>query len=195
MELQLLMRMLRPEPGERLLDVGCGTGYFARRFAREAGMRVTGLDPNLPWLTFARSQSSSERFVAGGAERLPFRDRSFDRTISITALCFIAEQREALQEMVRVTRTRLVLGLLNRRSVLYLQKGRRGGAGGYRGAHWHTPHEARCLFEGLPVHDLELKTAVFLPSGGAIARVIETQLPDRSPFGGFLAVAASPAHP
>ena len=194
-EFRLLVSMLRPLPGETLLDVGCGTGHFTRRFAREAGVHVTGVDPDPTWLAYARAQAQAgERFIVGRAERLPFADRSFDRTTCITALCFIADQRNALREMIRVTRQRLMLGLLNRNSLLYLRKGRGGAAGGYRGAHWHTAREARSLLEGLPLKEVELRSAIHLPGGDWLARRVETVVPEQWLTGGFLAVAADIQH-
>jgi ubiquinone/menaquinone biosynthesis C-methylase UbiE len=49
-ECRLLQRLPQAEPGESLLDVGCGTGYFTRRFAAKSGLHVVGLDPNASWL-------------------------------------------------------------------------------------------------------------------------------------------------
>jgi len=49
-EFRLLLRLLAPQRGETLLDVGCGTGYFTRRCAREAGLQATGVDPDPQWL-------------------------------------------------------------------------------------------------------------------------------------------------
>lgn len=194
-EFRLLVSLLRPRSGETLLDVGCGTGHFTRRFAREAGVHVTGVDPDPNWLAYARAQAQEgECFVVGRAERLPFADRSFDRTTCITALCFIADQRNALREMIRVTRHRLVLGLLNRNSLLYLRRGRGGGAGGYRGAHWHTAREVRSLLQGLSVKEVELRSAIHLPGGGRLARRAETLVPGQWLTGGFLAVAADIQH-
>ena len=190
-EFRLLLAMLRARRGDSLLDVGCGTGYFSRRFAREAGLQVTGLDPDPACLAYARTQAQpGEQFVEGRAERLPFADRSFDFTASVTAFCFIADQRQALQEMLRVTRRRLVLGLLNRCSLLHRRVGRGGGVGGYRGAHWHTPEEVRMLFDRIPGGNLELRAAIFLPGGGWLARLVEYMTPSRFLLGGFLAVAA-----
>lgn len=193
-EFRMLVGMLRAQPGDSLLDVGCGTGYFSRRFAREADLAVTGIDPDRASLAYARAQAQpGEHFVEGRAEQLPFGDRSFDGTVSVTALCFIDEQRQALQEMLRVTRRRIVLGLLNRNSLLHRQVGRRGGVGGYRGAHWHTPAEIRGLFDGLRTTKFELRSAIFLPGGGRVARPVEYSMPTRLLLGGFLAVAADAA--
>jgi SAM-dependent methyltransferase len=187
-EFRLLRSLLRPEDGESLLDLGCGTGYFTRRFATEARLQVIGLDPGPAWLAFAQAHGSGdERYCLGHAEALPFENASFDYAISVTALCFVADQRSALREMLRVTRKRFALGLLNRHSLLYLQKGRRGGAGAYRGAHWHTVEEVRALLDGLPVANLELRTAVLLPQGGVLARGVERVVPTRSSLGGFIA--------
>jgi ubiquinone/menaquinone biosynthesis C-methylase UbiE len=188
-EFELLQHALAPRPGETLLDVGCGTGYFTRLFAQRADVQVVGLDPNLDWLAFARD-AGTPACVAGRAERLPFRDASFDLAIAVTSLCFIRAQTEALREIVRVTRRRLALGLLNRHSVLYLQKGRGGGAGAYRGAHWHTAAEVRALFAQVPVRDLQLASAIFLPTGRPIAPAVERMLPAHVILGGFLLAAA-----
>jgi ubiquinone/menaquinone biosynthesis C-methylase UbiE len=191
-EYRLLHRMLAPAPDATLLDVGCGTGYFTRRFAQDAGLHVTGLDPNREWLDYARAHGGpNETYIAGDALELPFPDASFDFVVSITALCFIHDQRRALQQILRVARRRFALGLLNRHSILYRQKGRGGGTGAYQGAHWHTMTEIHALFRGLAVRDVFVRTAVFVPSAGAIARIIEPLAPNALPWGAFIAVAAS----
>ena len=189
-EFRLLRRLLRPACGESLLDVGCGTGYFTRRFACTTGLRVVGLDPNTSWLEFARASSTgSERYCLGAAESLPFADRSFDLGVSVTALCFVDDARRAVREILRVTRKRFAIGLLNRHSLLYLQKGRAVGSGAYRGAHWHTTQEIRALFDGLPGANLKVRCAVFLAGGGPIARGIERLISHRLSLGAFVVVA------
>ncbi len=187
-EYQLLHTLLAPAAGERLLDVGCGTGYFSRRFAR-AGSTVTGVDADPAMLRVAQARAGrGERYLAGDARALPFPDRSFDLAISVTALCFIPEQRQALAEILRVTRRSFAIGLLNRHSLLYLQKGRGGGRGAYRGAHWHTAAEVRALLAGLPVQNVTLRTAVLIPTGSRLARLGERFLGGRIPGGAFLVV-------
>jgi len=187
-EFVLLRGLLDARPGESILDVGCGTGYFTSRFASETDGSVVGLDPNLDWLRYARRTVDGPTWVAGGAEALPFGDRSFDLALAVTSLCFIAEERTAVLEMARVTRRRLALGLLNRHSLLWGEKGRGPHRGSYEGARWHTPAEARVLVDDLAVHGLRVRTAVFFPSGGVWSRVAERVLPSRLPWGAFLAV-------
>jgi ubiquinone/menaquinone biosynthesis C-methylase UbiE len=192
-EYRLLHRMLAPVSDATLLDVGCGTGYFTRRFAQDTGRRVTGLDPDRVWLDYARAHGGPNQvYIAGDARDLPFPDASFDFVASITALCFIQDQRQALQEIARVARKRFVLGLLNRHSMLYRKKGRDGGIGAYRGAHWHTVSEIHDLLCGLAVRDVLVRTAVFAPSAGVAARVIERLVPNLLPWGAFIAVVGTP---
>jgi SAM-dependent methyltransferase len=185
-EYALAVRLLAARPGDSLLDVGCGTGWFTRR-AADDDLRATGLDPNADWLAYARTRSSPGlRWVEGDARALPFADASFDHVLSIAALCFVDDERQAVAESVRVARRRFAIGWLNRNSLLYRQKGRGGGSGAYRGARWHSAGEVRALFAGLPVRKLELRTAIFLPSATPWARGLERALPAALPWGALL---------
>lgn len=185
-EYALAAHRLEARPGDGLLDVGCGTGWFSRRAAAD-GLAVTGLDPNSASLDFARSHSDPGlQWVEGDARALPFADASFDHVLSIAALCFIDDERQAVAECVRVARRRFAIGWLNRASLLYRQKGQGGGSGAYRGARWHTAAEVRALFAGLPVRHLKLRSAVFLPSASRSARSLEWVVPSVLPWGGLL---------
>lgn len=188
-EFELLCRHLDMRAGTSLLDVGCGSGWFTRRFAA-AGLDVTGLDVDADALDFARQRSDQDiSYVAGDARRLPFPDQSFDQVISITALCFVDDWPRAIAEIVRVTRRRFVLGLLNRHSLLWLDKGRSGGKGAYQGAHWHTRSELDEALKALPVEHVHFSTAIFLPSGTGFAQAVERVLPKSLPWGAFLVVS------
>lgn len=185
-EYALAARHLKTRPGDSLLDVGCGTGWFTRRAAADT-LHVTGLDPNSAWLDYARAHSQPElNWVAGDARDLPFADASFDHVLSIAALCFIDDERQAVAECVRVARRRFAIGWLNRNSLLYRQKGRDGGSGAYRGARWHDADEVRAQFAGLPVRALRLRSAIFLPSANGTARRLEPVVPSALPWGGLL---------
>jgi SAM-dependent methyltransferase len=185
-EYALAARLLAARPGDSLLDVGCGTGWFTRRAAAD-GLVVTGLDPNTVWLDYARAHSRPDlRWVEGDARVLPFADASFDHVLSIAALCFVDDERRAVAEAVRVARHGFAIGWLNRCSLLYRQKGRAGGSGAYRGARWHSANEVRALFFGLPVRNLKLRSAIFLPSATRTARCLESAIPAALPWGGLL---------
>lgn len=194
-EYRLLAGLLGARPGESLLDVGCGTGWFSRRFAA-AGLRVTGIDTNQEWLAWAaRRAGPPVDYRCADARKLPFADRSFDRVASVTALCFIDAWPQAIEEMVRVCRHRFVLGLLNRCSLLWLQKHAAGAAGAYAGAHWHTRAEIAAAAKRLPIRNLRFAYAVFLPSGSPWARRIEPIVGRSLPLGSFLAVSADAGAP
>jgi SAM-dependent methyltransferase len=176
-------------PGASVLDVGCGTGYFSRRLASD-GFDVTGVDASAGMIGYARSHGTGrERYVMGDARQLPFPDRHFDSCVAITSLCFIREQEQALAEMVRVTRRRIALGLLNRHSLLYWQKGRHDGRGAYHGARWHTAREARAFLVSAKLQNIVVRSAIYLPSGSGAERCMETAVPQCLFFGGFLLVA------
>jgi len=193
-EYRLLQTLLAPRCGETVLDVGCGTGHFTRRFSDSAAVGWTvGADIDFAAARFAAGRGQAAYLVADG-QRLPFADRSFDLVISVTAMCFMRDARLALAEMLRIARRRVVLGLLNRHSLLWLAKGRRGGRGAYRGAHWHTRREVLGLFAGQPARNLTLRTVIMLPGGGRLARWIEPYLRRLAPrCGAFIAAAADAA--
>lgn len=82
-EYGLLVRLLGPRHGERVLDVGCGTGWFTRRLAAHASLKMAGVDLDLSWLKYAIQRDSSSNYVQADALRLPFADETFDWEISL----------------------------------------------------------------------------------------------------------------
>lgn len=190
-ELELLLEALEPRPGESLLDVGCGTGHFTRALGQHLQGPITGVDLDPAWLRHARQQdATATTYAVADARALPFADTSFDLVVSVTALCFIPDERAALAEMLRVARRRVVLGLLNRHSLLCYQKGRGGGRGAYRGGRWHSPAEAGRLFKGLAANPHKPATAIHLPGGGYLARRLERLWPAGLHTGAFIVMAA-----
>lgn len=90
-------------PRARVLDVGCGTGRWLRRYA-SLGFEATGVDATPQMLGVARTRGTTAPLVAGEANRLPFRDEQFDVVSDVTVIQHIpaALQPEALLEMTRV---------------------------------------------------------------------------------------------
>jgi SAM-dependent methyltransferase len=94
-------------PGQRVLDVACGTGVLSREVASHVGERgwVVGLDPSPGMLAVARRRNPEIAWREGTAEALPYPDASFDAVVSQFGLMFFADRLRALREMVRVLRS------------------------------------------------------------------------------------------
>jgi SAM-dependent methyltransferase len=90
--------------GDRVLDIGCGTGVVAHEAARRAGAagRVVGLDLNPRMLAVARRVAPEIEWRQGDAGALPFEDGAFDVVTSQYALMFFPDRARALREMWRV---------------------------------------------------------------------------------------------
>ena len=90
-------------PGGLLLDLGCGTGLFMRRYG-ELGGTAVGLDISRGMVEAAREQGSWFEYLEGTAEVLPFRDRSFDAVSCMLAFSYLEHPDRMLREAYRVLR-------------------------------------------------------------------------------------------
>lgn len=103
-----LVTLAALKPGERVLDVACGTGLVTRLAAAEVGPagQVTGLDINANMLAFARSlpppPGASVTWVEGDAGAMDFLDASFEVILCQQGLQFFPRKDVALREMHRV---------------------------------------------------------------------------------------------
>jgi SAM-dependent methyltransferase len=87
--------------GERILDVGTGTGALAASLPRS---EVVGVDPSAAFVEHAAKNVRSARFEVGDAQSLRFDDASFDHAMAMLVINFIPDHARALAEMRRVTR-------------------------------------------------------------------------------------------
>jgi ubiquinone/menaquinone biosynthesis C-methylase UbiE len=103
-----VVRSGRIRPGERVLDIACGTGNTAL-MARARSAVVTGLDLTPELLEIARKRAAEEGYgditwKVGDAEDMPFPDGTFDVVVSSCGLMFAPDQQKVANEVARVTR-------------------------------------------------------------------------------------------
>jgi SAM-dependent methyltransferase len=104
-EQRLALEILAVEPGDQVLDVGCGPGNYTRPLARAAGDGLTvGLDASEAMVAAAAERGGSENlaYLRGDACALPFDDESFDVACSVGVIHMVTEPLVALAEMTRV---------------------------------------------------------------------------------------------
>lgn len=97
---EMIVRLARPGPGDRVLDVACGTGLVSRAFKGRVG-RVVGLDITADMAEQARSHL--DELVIAPAEKMPFDSGFFDIVVSRQGVQFM-DLPDAIAEMARVTR-------------------------------------------------------------------------------------------
>jgi ubiquinone/menaquinone biosynthesis C-methylase UbiE len=135
-----LLRQMRARFPEAytMLEVGCGTSHFTCWFWEE-GLRVAGLDVSTAMLIEA-VRLGRPPCVLGDALALPFATGAFDLSVLITTLEFVADPALALVEAMRVARYGLILGVLNRQSLMGWRL-KRSGESLWQMAHFFTPSE------------------------------------------------------
>jgi ubiquinone/menaquinone biosynthesis C-methylase UbiE len=180
LEMALLEYLLADFPQAwSVLEVGCGTGHFTRWFW-EQGLRAVGLDMSTAMLAEA-IRLDSPPCVLGNALTLPFATGAFDLSVLITTLEFMADPAQALVEAMRVARCGLILGVLNRQSLLAWRL-KRSGKSLWQMAHFFTPAELAHLVQraaaGKPVQ-ITWRTTLWPLWPGALPL----------PWGGFIGMA------
>jgi len=106
----ILLEHANPQPGERVVDIACGTGVVARQAAPRVGRTgdIIGVDINPAMLAVARSlpvqEGASIDWREGSALELPLPDEAFDLVLCQAGLQFVPDRLKALQEMHRILR-------------------------------------------------------------------------------------------
>ncbi|MFC1863509.1 class I SAM-dependent methyltransferase [Thermodesulfobacteriota bacterium] len=115
-----LRDLLSPLQGERILDIGCGSGNHLLSMSR-MGLDLNGVDASPYMLDLARKRLGDRCLLRKGmAEDLPFEDNEFDITTMINTLEFLDDPLQVLREAGRVTRRKIFIGTINSLSWFYL---------------------------------------------------------------------------
>lgn len=175
-EAELILDVLKPGPGEVILDAGCGTGIFTVEIL-PYNSHVIGIDISIPMLMRAARKTTGYPFQAVLADisQLPFSENVFDKVISVTALEFIVDAKGALKELFRVTRRGgcIVVATLNSLSPWATRRKAEAKKGHtlFQEAIFRSPEELRAL---VPM-DSVIKTAIHFQKeeDPGVAREIE----------------------
>ena len=194
-ESELLLKLLNPLSGEKILDVGCGTGVFTIDVMAQ-GSRITGIDISEPMLRKAVNKIDKiSRYAFNGicADMcaLPFADNSFDKVLSMTAIEFIEDAKKAVAELDRVIRQggTIVLTTLNSLSPWAEQRRKAAETGHdlFQKIFFRSPDEMRFLVPANPV----VKTAIHFQKEDCLSEIPEIERQGKknnSDKGAFLAV-------
>jgi SAM-dependent methyltransferase len=93
------------QPGQRVLDVGCGPGALTAELVRRTGAgEVSAVEPSASFAAAARERLPGTDVRRSAAEQLPFPDDTFDAALAQLVVHFMTDPVRGLQEMSRVTR-------------------------------------------------------------------------------------------
>jgi ubiquinone/menaquinone biosynthesis C-methylase UbiE len=104
-KLNIISKYIRPKKDETLLDVGCGTGISTKFW----NCKAIGIDPSKELVKICGSKCK-----VGKAENLPFKDKSFDYVISVTAIQNFDNIEKGLKEMKRVAKGHIIITALKK---------------------------------------------------------------------------------
>ncbi len=105
----LVREALGAQPGDRVLDAGCGPGFYCLEIVKEVGPdgEVVGVDAAVPMLELASRRCEGYEnvtFKQGDVLSLPVEDQSFDRALCVQVLEYVEPATEALVELHRALR-------------------------------------------------------------------------------------------
>ena len=203
LEQEAIFGLADVKPGERVVDIGCGTGIYALELARK-GLRVIGLDSSLEMIAIAREKFGAARltglWVCASAEALPFRSASADLALAVTSLCLVSHPDRAIEEMRRVIALdgRVVLGELNRWSSWAFLRRVKGLVADtiYNRAHFWSRRELDRLLQNngltpcavrLVLHIPPIRRVAFLKRARIVDDLLRRLLPG---MGAFIVVVA-----
>ena len=197
---ELLVDLLDPKPGERVLDIGCGSGNHLL-FLSKLGLNVSGIDAS-PYMVSRAAKRLGNRcpLKIGMAEDLPFDDNEFDLAVLINTLEFLDDPFLALREAGRVTNRKIFIGVMNSLSWNFLSKRIRGflEEGLFSHARFFSLWKLKFMLEGAfgraPVswRCTQIYPS-FMEKSGLVGSK-EFWNSRRSPFGSFLGLSVSMAY-
>ncbi len=105
-----IIKAMDAQPGDRILDAGCGFGFLSKYFA---DCNYTGIDlatDRIDWAIENFGENSNKKFIASDICRIPFENKSFDKVVCYGLLHHLSDEaaKVCLTELVRITEKRIV---------------------------------------------------------------------------------------
>ncbi len=197
LEIKLLLEFLSIEKGQRILDIGCGTGISLEPLL-DRGLNLTGIDPSLYMLDIASKKFGNKVDLhRGSAEDLPFDDNEFDSAFFFTSLEFTDRPCKAIEEACRVAKDTIVICVLNKYAPLNIFRWIKSFfvSGIYSNARFFGIYELKhILFAILGKVPVKWRTTLQFPFvQGKIPSFIENfKIIQKSFFGTFIAMKIKP---
>jgi ubiquinone/menaquinone biosynthesis C-methylase UbiE len=197
LERRLISEMVKPECGDRLIDIGCGTGASLMPFMGK-GIQLTGVEPSPYMLDIAQKKLGHKvDFHRAVAEDLPFEDNSFEFACLCFTLEFVQDPKKALEEACRVAKDGVFVGFLNKFAIKAFQRRIMGifNTSIYNRARFFSINEMKYLFyELLGDVPVSWRTVCQFPeiSQRFTGRMESLAIVQKSPFGAFAGMMALP---
>ena len=197
LEIKLMLDLLKPEKGQRVLDIGCGTGISLEPLL-DRGLNLTGIDPSVYMLDLASKRLGSQVTLHNGfAEALPFDDNEFDAAILFISLEFTDRPAKAIEEACRVAKDTVILCVLNRYAPLNMVRRFKSFfvPNVYTHAHFFSIWELKHILFAILGHvPIKWRTTLQFPfTYGSIAGFIENiKIVQKSFFGTLIGMRIKP---
>ena len=193
---ELILDLVAPRAGERILDVGCGTGNNLQ-FFRDKWCSVTGIDSSAEMLKLARAKNGDHaELILAQAEDIPFSDNEFDIVTIINVLEIANDPQKVIEEAIRVCRGRVFIGFLNNYSFAGTKQ-RLKEISGFpisQKIHFFSLNEIRTMVKSL-IGDTDIKWGSVIYFPGIVYdffEELEEAFPlEKNPFGAFIGLAFS----
>lgn len=179
LERELILDLIAPLGGLRILDVGCGDGEVAVELWKH-GALVTGIDASPAMIETAQARATRHgadiAFEVATAQSLPFPPDRFDAVIAVTVLCFVEDAAPIFREMARVLRPggHLVIGELGKWSSWAAERRLRGWLGSpmWREGRFRTARQLCALAREAGLVPGAVRGAIYYPRCGLAARLL-----------------------
>ncbi|SFV10369.1 class I SAM-dependent methyltransferase [Alicyclobacillus macrosporangiidus] len=163
-EREIVAVTAKPKQGEKVIDLGCGTGSYTY-WLSDLGLSVVGVDISQKMLEVARNKREKVvTFVQADLLNLPFDNNTFDLAVCNTVLEFLQDPVAALREGLRVLKPggRLVVGFINSSGTWakkYSERGRKDPGSVFRHARFFSVDEVSTM---LPFRPSEVRFGLYV---------------------------------